>query len=146
MFNSYHNVHTVYENFIKCISHTCNGSCLVNNLYGTLRWRKLENIGIGKENTKHQFLSLPNDYLFECIQILQRIVLKNKLDLGDDENVLDFKSSLPLLQSYWHVAPANPTIDIIISTVEEYTFSVFRSMQNFQVLTGTWYCSKYVCK
>ena len=40
----------------------------------------------------------------------------------------------------------NPTEDINILPVEGYDFAVCSSIKNFQCLTGTGGCSKYVCK
>ena len=124
----------------------CNDSCLVKNPDGTLRCRKLYNIIVVKDNTRHQFNPLPNDYSFECLQILQLIGLIDKLYIDDDKNDLKFKTSLPFFRIYRYVLPTNPTNYINISPVEGYTFSVCKSIQNFQVLTGTGGCSKYFYK
>ena len=59
---------------------------------------------------------------------------------------MDFKISLPFFHPYIHVPQKNTTNDINISTLEGYTFSVLKSIQNFQVITGTGVCSKYICK
>ena len=61
-----------------------------------------------------------------------------------------FKSSLPLFHPYRHVSLTNPTNDNKISPVEGYTFSVCKSMQNFQLLTdaGVFFNSvfKYIAR
>ena len=59
---------------------------------------------------------------------------------------LDFKISLPFFGPYRNVPPTNTTNDINISPVEGYSFSVWKSIQNVQVITGTGSCSKYVCR
>ena len=60
MLNSYHDMHTVYENTMTFLPHCCNDYCIVNNPDGTLRHRKLDNKRVSKDNKRHQFIPLPN--------------------------------------------------------------------------------------
>ena len=122
MFNSEHDIHTLYENAVKRLPHHCNDSCLVNNPDGTLRCKELDNIIIIKDNTKHNFLSLPNNDSVGCLQIPQCIGLTDKIDINDDKNILDFKSSLTVFHPSWHVPPTKPTNNVNISPLEGYIF------------------------
>ena len=99
---------------MKCLPHSCNNSCLVKNPDGNLRCKKLYNIRVSKYNTRNHIIPLPNEYLVECLQIIQCIDLTDKLDIDYDKNVLGFKSSLPFLHPYRYVLPTNPTNDINI--------------------------------
>ena len=67
IFATVDDIHTVYNDGINFLPHKCNDGCLVKNSDGTLRCRKLNNLHVSKENTKHQFMDLPNDYSVECL-------------------------------------------------------------------------------
>ena len=89
---------------------------------------------------------MPNNYSVQCLQILEKIGLTEKLTIDSDNNVKEFKSTLPFFHPKRHIPPTNPTDDINISPVNGYLFSVCKSMQNLQRLLGAGGCSKYVCK
>ena len=146
IFSTIDDIHTVYNDGINFLPHKCNDGCLVKNPEGTLRCRKLNNLHVSKDNTKHKFMNLPNDYSVECLQILERIGLTENLSIDKDGNVLKFKSNLPFFHPQRHIPPTNPTNDLNISPVEGYTFAACKSMQNVQVLTNTGGCSKYCLK
>ena len=146
IFKSIDDLDRLYNNAVKFLPHRCNDGCLVKRPDGSLRCRKLDNLQISKDNTKHQFMPLPNGYSLQCLQILERIGLTEKLDYDDDGNILDFKSNLSFFHPNRHIPPTNPTNDLNMSPVEGYTFAACESMQDVQVLTGTGGCSKYVLK
>ena len=70
---------------MKFSPHHCKESCILNSTYGALRCQKLDNMRVSKENTRRQFISLTNNYLVGCLQILQRIGFTDKLDIDDDK-------------------------------------------------------------
>ena len=140
-------IYDVYENGVRFLPHKCNDACLVKKADGTFRCRKVDNLRSSPDNTKHQFVPLPNDYTVPCLKILQRLGLSETLESDSDGNVLKFKSSLPFFHPARHVPPTNPTFDLNISPVEGYIFSVCKSMQNVQRLVRqAGGCAKYVCK
>ena len=136
----------MYEHAETYLPHRCNDRCIVKNEDGTFRCRKIDNVFASDDNRNHQFIPLPNDYSIPCLKVLEKAGLVDELEIDDDGNVTLFKSNLPFFHPKRHVPPTNPTNDINISPVEGYTFSVMKSMQNIQRLTGTGGCSKYVCK
>ena len=128
------------------MTHHCNVTFLVNNPDGKFICQKLDNAIVSNNNTNHKFMPIQNDYSVTCLKIRQHIGLTKKLHIDADGNVLEFKISIPLFHPYRHVPPTNPTNDINISPDEGYNFDVFKSMQNVQVITLTYGCSKYECK
>ena len=110
----------MYENAELFLPHRCNDSCLVMNPDGSYRCRKIDNVKASADNTKHQFIPLPNDYSIPCLKILESIGLTDILVIDDDGNVKEFKSSLPFFHPVRHVPPTNPTNDINISPIEGY--------------------------
>ena len=146
IFDNQYDIYTVYENAELFLPHRCNDACLVRNPDGSYRCRKIDNVKASADNTKHQYIPLPNDYSIPCLKILESIDLTDVLVIDDDGNVKEFKSPLPFFHPVRHVPPTNPTNDINISPIEGYIFAITRAMQNVQRLTGTGGCSKYVCK
>ena len=66
-------IYDVYENGVRFLPHKCNDACLVKKADGTFRCRKVDNLRSSPDNTKHQFVPLPNDYTVPCLKILQRL-------------------------------------------------------------------------
>ena len=136
----------VYKNAASFLPHRCNDSCLVKRADGQLRCRKIDNVRASSDNTSHQYMNLPNNYSVPCLKILERIGLTDELEIDSDGNVKNFKSWLSFFHPLRHAPPTNPTNDMNISPEDRYTFSVCKSIQNAQRLTGTGGCSKYVYK
>ena len=120
----------MYENGMEFSPCLCNYELFLNNPYGIFMWQKTDNVRVRKDNTKHQFMPLPNYYSVTCIKILQWIGLTEKLHIDADGNVLEFKSSIPFSHSYRHVPPTKATNDINISPVGGYSFAVWKSFHN----------------
>ena len=80
------------------------------------------------------------------MKLIERVGLVEELQIDSDGNILVFKRKLDLFYSLNHVAPTNTTNYLNISPVEGYTFSCLKIIQNFQRLTGTGDCAKYICK
>ena len=76
MFKSECDTNTDDDNKITFMPHRFNEACLIHNLYGTFKCQIFDNVRINNDNTKHQLMPLPNDYLFACLRILQLIDLK----------------------------------------------------------------------
>ena len=146
IFNHLKDVHTIYQDVEKFLTHRCNDSCLVRRPDGSFRCRKIDNVRASTDSTKYVFQPLANDYPVPRLQLFDKIGLTSKLIIDDNDNVLEFESPLSFFHPNRHVPPTNPTNDMNISPVEGSTFAVFRSMQNVQRLTGTGGCAKYVCK
>ena len=70
MITSKYDIYTLYDNVMAYLPRRCNDACLVNNPGGKLICRKLDNVRVSNDNTKHQFMTLPNDYLVTCLKII----------------------------------------------------------------------------
>ena len=86
------------------------------------------------DNTKHCYISLPNEYTPEYILKLAEIGMIRHVNLIDGIPSGDFETDHDLLKSTRHIPPTNPTHDRNMSPVEGYTFAQLRSMQNVQSL------------
>ena len=128
------------------LPHRCNSRCQAAVSPGVFRCRKLNNLKVTTDNTKHVFKPLPNDYSAACIDRLIQIGLVEPLSINEEGYQRPFKSSIPFFHPARHIPPTNPTNDMNISPVEGYTFSACRSMQNAQMLTACGGVKKYVCK
>ena len=91
-------------------------SCIYHD--GKLSCQKFDNIRVSKKNKSHQFITLPNEYLVECLRILHRIGLTDKINIDDDKIVLEFKISLPLFHPNRNVPLTKNTNDVKISPLE----------------------------
>ena len=110
IFEDEEDVYFMFKDAETFLPHRCNDACLVKKPDGTLRCRKIDNVTASSDNTKHQFMPLPNDYSVPCLRFLEKIGLTDELDIDNDGNVINFKSSLPFFHPVRHVPPTNPTI------------------------------------
>ena len=55
------------------LGHVCNSRCLMKMADGSFKCRKLNNLKVSKDNTKHTFMSFNNDLPQNCIDRLVRI-------------------------------------------------------------------------
>ena len=79
----------------KVLGHICNERCKIavgDNMY---RCRKLNNLHITTDNTKHAFKPLPNDYSIECLDRLIKIGLVEPQTISDEGYAKPFKSCYP---------------------------------------------------
>jgi hypothetical protein len=90
--------------------------------------------------------ALPNELSPACIEALIKIGIVEPFCLNAEGFKALFVSKLPLFHPKHHIPPTNPSNDMNILSVEGYTFSVCRSMQNLQQLTACNGVNKYVCK
>ena len=139
-------VFETYDNALKFLPHRYNDSCLVKNKDGTFRCRKINNLEVSEDNTKHTYMELRNDYSVACLKVLESIGLTDTLSFDSEGNVTEFKSSLDFFHPVRHIPPTNPTTDKNISPVEGYTFANLKSIQNVQRLKGSGGTSKCLCK
>jgi hypothetical protein len=100
VFDSAYDIFTVYENAETFLPHPCNDTCLVKRPNGTFCCRKIDNVKASSDNTKHQFLPLPNDYSLLCLRILESIGLTEALIIDNDGNVKKFMSLLPMSSKF----------------------------------------------
>jgi len=123
------------------LRHRCNDRCLVMNLDGSLRCRKMNNLHISKDNTRDTFIELPNKYTDACIDRLVKCGLATRTFNG-------FKSDFSFFHPTRHVPATVATDDHNISPVDSRCFICCRSMQNVQYLNykGGGGCCKYCCK
>ena len=81
LMKSHHDVFEVMEDATMFLSHKCSDRCLVKTLDGNLRCRKLDNLKVSKDNTRHEFMSLRNFFLWNVQEYWIRLVLWKKLRL-----------------------------------------------------------------
>ena len=146
LMNSIHDLDDIVENGNKILGHHCSPRCLVMVSPGVFRCRKLNNLKISPDNTKHVFKALPNDYSLECLERLEKIGIIEKIQVTEDGYEVPFKSNLPYFHPKRHIPPTNPTGDINMSPVDGYLFTACLSMQNVQWLTNSGGVNKYVVK
>ena len=128
LMKSHHDIFEVMEDATMFLSHKCSDRCLVKTLDGNLRCRKLDNLKVSKDNTRHEFMSLPNFFSVECSRILDKIGFMEEIVLDSDENNKVLKSSLLFFHPKQHIPPTNPTNNLNMSPVDGYFFTAFRSM------------------
>ena len=134
---------------IKFLPHECTSACQAKVVLGgekKYQCRKLDNLKISKDNTKHTYQALPNDISEDCKERLVQIGLAEESEVAHNGYKRPFKCSLALFHPNRHIPRTNPTGDLNISPVEGYTFANCRSMQNIQILTQAGGVNKYVCK
>jgi predicted GIY-YIG superfamily endonuclease len=134
---------------ITFLPHKCTSGCqakVVENGEVKFKCRKLNNLKVSKDNTRHTFQSLPNEIPEECIQKLIQVGIVEPIQFLENGYRYPFKSKLPIFHPKRHIPPTNPNGDLNISPVEGYTFANCKSMQNIQVLTQSGGVNKYVCK
>ena len=130
IFGNQYDIYTVYENAELFLSHHCNDAYLVRIPDGSYRCRKTDNVKASADNTKNQYILLPNDYSIPFFKILDIIDLTDVLVIDDDANVNEFKSPLLFFHPVHHIPPTNPNNDNNMSPIEGYIFAITRSMQN----------------
>ena len=138
--------HDMIKDASKFLPHICNPRCLARVGEDKYKCRKWNNLKMSKDNTKHTFKRLPNDMSQACTNRLIQIGIIQPLCINIDGYQNPFISNLSFFHPKRHIPPTNPSNDMNISPVEGYTFSVCRSMQNIQMLTGCNGVSKYICK
>ena len=62
--------------------HRCNSRCQDSMTPGVFHLRKLSNLKVATDNTKHVFKSLPNDYPASCIDRLMHVGLVESLSIN----------------------------------------------------------------
>ena len=106
------------------LGHICNSRCVRRTAEGKFQCRKLNNLKESKDNTKHTFKDLPNNFPQECIDILIKCGLATQEFEHENGYQPKFKSTLDFFHPQRHIPPTNPSDDINMSPVEGYTFSV----------------------
>lgn len=130
----------------KFLPHICNPRCLARVGPDQYRCRKLNNLKVTTDNTKHVFKDLPNNFSHECVNRLIKCGLAQPLCINADDFQAPVNYLIPFFKPKRHIPPTNPSDDMNMSPVEGKTFSVCRSMQNAQQLTECGGVNKYVCK
>ena len=132
---------------LSFLRHRCNHRCLVPDKNGILRCRATS-YGKSKENTKHSFIDLPNNYSKPCLERLGKADLA-VLTRNESNEICSFNSNIDYFHPKKHIPPWKRG-DPNISPCETKTFIACRSMQNIQMLCGSGgsckYCCKYVAK
>jgi hypothetical protein len=134
---------------IAFLPHHCTSACQAKiDVNGEMKFRcrKLNNLEVSTDNTRHTFKRLPNKLSEECVQRLIQIGMAEDIEVEKSGYRKTFKSNLAVFHPKRHIPPTNPNGDLNISPVEGYTFANCRSMQNIQVLTQCGGVNKYVCK
>ena len=135
----------------RILSHgECTHRCLrkVSHTDGSvsLECRKLNNLKVSEDNTKHTYQELPQRLTDDTIEVLRRVGLAEEKVVNEFGHESKFKSCHSYFHPKRHIPPTNPTKDLNMSPIETITFSQCKSMQNIQVLTKTNGCNKYCCK
>jgi hypothetical protein len=148
IFKSIDDVQDMMSDAEKFLPHRCNPRCQIRIGPGIndFRCRKLNNRVISKDNTKHTFMALPNDWSIECLNRFIKIGLASPVTVNADGYEQKTTFNLPYFYPQRHIPPTNPSDDMNISPVEGKTFAACRSMQNIQLLTNCGGVNKYVCK
>ena len=125
--------------------HVCNSQCQMRMADGPFKCRKLNNLKVSEDNTKHAFLSFKNDlpqnyYRLPKIELIDPVL---EIKYGRKTAI---KSKLLFLHPKHHIPPTNSSEDINMSPCEGQTFSISCSMQNMQILLHGGGVNKYVCK
>ena len=128
------------------LGHVCNSRCQMRMADGSFKCRKLNNLKVSEDNTKHTFMSFKNDLPQNCIDRLVKIGLIDPVLENEYGYKTAIKSKLSFLHPKRHIPPTNPSNDINMSPCEGRTFSICRSMQNIQILLHGGGVNKYVCK
>ena len=136
----------IVEDASNILGHRCSPRCLMMVAPGVFRCRKLNNLEVSPDNTKHVFKPLPNDYSLECIERLIKIGIIEPIHVTPEGYEAPFKSSNEYFHPKRHIPPTNPTGDINMSPVDGYFFTACRSMQNVQWLTQCGGVNRYVVK
>eukprot|EP00957_Ditylum_brightwellii_P212251 15367136-Ditylum_brightwellii.AAC.3 len=139
-------VKEIYDDDATCLRHRCSERCLRWVAPGVYVCRKLNNIHVTSDNTKHVFKPLPNNHSKTCLEQLIQCGLVLPIHINKDGYGPPFKSIDQFFHLSRHIPPTNPSDGINISPVEGYLFTVCRSMQNIQWLTYCGGVKKYVCK
>ena len=123
----------------QILPHRCEPRCLmkvgVPHEPDSYKCRKLNNLKVSPDNTKHCFIpiSTSESYTTECIQKLIDIGLVYPRTINEHGFQSEFKSVHPFFHPVRHIPPTNPTHDMNISPVEGKTFAALKSMQNVQI-------------
>ena len=128
------------------LGHVCNSRCQMRMADGSFKCRKLNNLKVSEDNTKHTFMSFKNDLPQNCIDRLVKIGLIDPIIENQYGYKSAIKSKLSFLHPKRHIPPTNVSDDINMSPCEGRTFSICRSMQNIQILLHGGGVNKYVCK
>ena len=78
----------------KFLGHKCDSRCLVRTGDGKFRCRKLNYLDISTDNTKHTFMSLPNNLPQDCLNRLIKIGMINEIESNDEGYQRPYKSKL----------------------------------------------------
>ena len=144
LISSRSDVEVLVDNATLFLTHKCNNRCLVKTADGNFRCRMPKYIFMTNDNTKQNFVNLPNSISDQCWDRLYKIGIANPIYNGSGERNI-FQSSL----NYFHPKRWIPAVvpgEKMISPYESQTFCVCRSMQNCQRLDQAGGCCKYTCK
>ena len=132
------------------LPHKCSMRCLKRVAYrgndNDYVCKKPNNNLLSEDPTRHTYMKLNNDYIYDVLERLRQIGIVNNINTDQNGQIISFSSDLPYFNPRRHLPRTNRTHDQNISPVESKTFSAFRSMQNIQMISGTNGMNKYVCK
>ena len=148
IFKSFEEVKPALDDAMKVLPHICNERCLKAVGENEYRCRAQNYLLMSKppNNTRHNYVDLPNQLSQQCLKVLEKLQIVDRIKVHDNGYVEPFKSRLDFFHPKRHVPPVLWTHDMNISPVESKTFVMCRSMQNIQRLTATGGCNKYVVK
>ena len=106
------------------LGHKCSIRCMKMTSPGVLKCRKINNLHISPDNTKHILKPLPNDYSLECLDRLAKIGLIEIKAINVNGRLSQFKSNNKYFHPKRHIPPTNPTGDINMSPMAAYFFAV----------------------
>ena len=150
VFSSWEDLQTLQHRAANTLKHRCNPRCMrrVGDGDGPENFvcRKLNNLLLSKDNTKHALHPLPLKLAKECVEMLIRIGLANPFEINEFGVSEDAKYHHSFFKPNRHIPPTNPNDYLSISPAEGRTFAMCKSMQNAQSLTNTNGLNKHVCK
>ena len=82
----------------RSLGHVCNSRCLMNMANGSFKCRKLNNLKVIKNNTKHTFMSFNNDLSQNCNNRLIKIGVFEPIVQNEHGYRKEIKSKLSFLQ------------------------------------------------
>ena len=66
------------------LAHKCNSACLVKTPNGKLRCRKLNNLKVSKDNTKHTYMDFDNNISKDCMDRLVQIKMIDPVETNEN--------------------------------------------------------------
>ena len=111
-----------------------------------VRCRKIDNLNVSEDNTKHTFQQLPVKFSTETRSILENAGIIEPSVRDSLGRLLPIVSKHPLFHQTRHIPPTVRTHDMNISPVVGKLFAATKSMLNVQVLGQTRGLFQYLCK